>query len=134
MIPFAFVRFVYINFVQLHTLVTQSQFFTKIVLIPKLHILLYLPVFSTIKTVFCSQKLLSQINLFYSYYASSWNMKRRACLNVLYSVFLSRLGELWHNTGENKFTDFRQANEPVKYNFIQIFPQKSSRKKHKKKF
>ena len=40
------------------------------------------------------------LNLFYSYYVSSWN-KRRACLNVVYPVFFRRLRELWHNSGEN---------------------------------
>ena len=31
-------------------------------------------------------------------------------------------------------SDFREAKEPVKCNFIQIFPQKRSSKKHKTKF
>ena len=39
-------------------------------------------------------------------------------ISVVYSVFFPRSGELLHNTGENKFTDFRKANEPVKCNFI----------------
>ena len=42
------------------------------------------------------QKLLSQLILFLL--CSSWNT-RRASLNVVFSVFFPRLGELWHNIG-----------------------------------
>ena len=48
--------------------------------------------------------------------------------------FLSLTGRVVINKGENKFTDLCKVNEPVKCNFLKIFSQKYSRKKHKTKF
>ena len=98
----------------------------NIVLIPKLLILLY-PFLWQLKQHFFHKN--CRLHLFYSYCASSWN-KWRACLSVVFSIFSPRLGELWHNTGKNKFTEFRKANELVKFNFILISPQKRSNKVH----
>ena len=108
--------------------------FKKIVLIPKLHILLYLPFSSTIKTGLFSRKLVSQfipsLLYFLLKYAtlraespsicSQGRNKRGACLNVACSLFFPRLGELRHNTGESKFTYFRKANELVKCTYLNI--------------
>lgn len=48
--------------------------------------------------------------------------------------FLSLTGRVVINKGENKFTDFRKVNDPVKCILLKIFSQKYSRKKHKTKF
>ena len=37
---------------------------------------------------------------------------------MLFCQFFPQFGRVVISTGENKFTDFRKANEPVKYNFV----------------
>ena len=68
--------------------ITTHSFWKKKVLILKLHILLYLPVSSTIMHNSYFLKKNWRLNLFYSYYASSWS-KRRACFTdvVFFSQF-----------------------------------------------